>query len=295
MSTDTVAASAPTASESQVESQLRQLSAEQVREFFAGHRTVRHYQTGADGQPVPLPPEHLDAVLYAAQRAPTHSTSQLYSIIQVQHPQLRTEMATLTQNAHIATAGAAFVLCADMHRTAEILALASVERGEWPEVALHFALGDAVMAGQNLLTAAEMLGYQGCWIGGVLNHLPEIVSLLQLPTGVLPFAALTVGLSAETGADAGHAATPYRPRLSRETVVHTDHYREPSPAALQADIRQMNPIADRPGKPGDWVRLLQLYWGKGGGMEGREASYRAVKAQQGFTAQTDNTDNGGYR
>lgn len=265
------------AASSSSDTPLRHMSAEQVREFFAGHRTVRQYQTGENGQPLALPPEHLDAVLYAAQRAPTHSTAQIYSIIHLQKPELRGKMAELSGNAHINTAGAAFVLCADLYRTAQILEHGGHAAGHWPEVGLHFALGDAVMAGQNLLTAAEMLGYQGCWIGGIVNHLPEIVALLELPTGVLPFAALTVGLSAEN--------TPHRPRLNRETVVHADTYRIPTAEEIQADILRMNPIADRPGKPGDWVRLLKMYWGEGGGMEGREAGLHEVKAAQGFGPQ----------
>ena len=251
----------------------RQQTAEQVREFFAGHRTVRQYRTEG-GQPTPLPQDHLDAVLYAAQRAPTHSTSQLYSVVQLWDPAVRARMAELTGNAHIAAAGAAFVLCADIHRTAQILRLDGVEPGAWPDVANHFAVGDAVMAGQNLLTAAEMLGYQGCWIGGVLNHLAEIVELLELPAGVLPFSALTVGLSDED--------TPYRPRLERETVVHQDRYRLPDEAELRRNIEQMNPIAARGGQPGDWARLLKMYWGAGGAMEAREAGLSAVKERQGL-------------
>ncbi len=244
-----------------------------MREYFSGHRTVRQYRT-ENGQPIPLPGDHLDAILYAAQRAPTHSTSQLYSIVHLQDPQLRAQMAELTGNAHIATAGGAFVLCADMHRIQQILALSDVEPGAWPDVADHFAVGDAVMAGQNLLTAAEMLGYQGCWIGGVLNHLSEIVEVLGLPHGVLPFSALTVGLSDED--------TPYRPRLAREAVVHTDRYREIGTEELQQNIEQMNPIASRGGQPGDWARLLKMYWGAGGAMEQREAGLSSVKAQQGL-------------
>ncbi len=254
-------------------SNLRSLTPGEVREFFSGHRTVRQYRTEG-GQPIPLPADHLEAVLYAAQRASTHSTAQIYTIIQLESPEVRAKMAELTKNPHIASAGAAFVMCADLHRLEEFLALRGVERGDWPAVGTHFALGDAALAGQNLLTAAEMLGYQGCWIGGVINHLPEIVEFLALPAGVLPFAALTVGLSDED--------TPYRPRLQQRIIVHTDHYREVGTAELEENLTLMNPIADRPGKPGDWARLLALYWGKGGQMEAREGHYTQVRKEQGL-------------
>lgn len=44
----------------------------------------------------------------------------------------------------------------------------------------------------------------------------------------------------------------------------------------------MNPIAERPGKPGDWARLLKMYFGQGGGMEVREAGLVAALKRQGL-------------
>ena len=223
-----------------------------------------------------LPADHLDAVLHAAQRAPTDATAQLYSLIHLTDPERRARAAELTQNAHLATAGETFIVCADAYRVGRVLEVAGYEPGHWPAVAVHFGIGDAVMAGTNLLTAAEMLGYQGCWVGGVLHSLPELVELLELPAGVLPFAALTIGLSAEE--------PPLRPRVPRELAVHRDRYHRPSDEELRAATVQMNPIADRPGKPGDWARLLKMYFGAGGGMEGREPSLVATLAQQGLLA-----------
>lgn len=249
---------------------------EQVRAFFTAHRTVRLYQTAEDGSPLRMSAEELGAVLYAAQRAPTDATAQLYSLIHLTAPELRARMAELTTNAHIASASEAFVVCADARRVGRVLEAAGHAPGHWPAIGVHFGLGDAVMAGQNLLTASEMLGYQGCWIGGVLNALPEIVEELALPRGVLPFAALTVGRPAEDA--------PLRPRLPRELVIHTDRYRDGSPEELRAGTEIMNPIAARGGKPGDWALLLSRYFGAGGGMEGREPQLVATLRGQGLWA-----------
>ena len=246
-------------------------SPEQVRAFFDAHRTVRQYVT-ADGQPIPLPPEHLDVILHAAQRAPTDATAQLYSFVRLTDPAVRARVAELTTNAHIATASEAFVVCADVHRVRRVLEVAGYAPGEWPAIAVHFGIGDAVMAGTNLLTAAEMLGYQGCWIGGVLNGLPGIVELLALPEGVLPFAALTIGRPAED--------TPYRPRVPRPLVVHTDTYHVGTDDEIREATEVMNPIAARGDRPGDWARLLNAYFGAGGGMEKREPVLREVMAAQ---------------
>ena len=236
-----------------------------MRAFFGAHRTVRLYQ------PLTMPAEHLDTILYAAQRAPTDATAQLYSLIRLSG-EVRSRVAELTGNAHIASASESFVICADAFRVRQFVAHGGAEPGYSPASDLHFALGDAVLAGQNMLIAAEMLGYQGCWIGGVMNAPGDISALLELPPGVLPFAALTIGLSAED--------TPQRPRLPRELVVHENRYRLPSPGELAAAAELMNPIAARPGQPGNWIKLLSAYFAAGGSMEKREGPLRLLLQKQ---------------
>ncbi len=155
----------------------RQQTPEQVRAFFDAHRTVRHYRAEA------MPADHLDAILYAAQRAPTDATAQLYSFVRLTG-NVKERVAELTTNAHIASASESFVICSDTRRVRRLVEAAGYMPGQSPAIDVHFGLGDAVLAGQNMLTAAEMLGYQGCWIGGVMNGLAGIIDLLKLPQGV---------------------------------------------------------------------------------------------------------------
>lgn len=240
------------------------LSPEQVRAVFEAHRTVRHYASEA------MPPEHLDTILYAAQRAPTDATAQMYSLIRLTDPGLRAQLAERTANPHFGSAAEAFVVCLDVHRLRLLLERRGYVYGDWPAVAVHFGIGDAVLAGQSLLLAAELLGYQGCWIGGVLSALPEVLDLLALPPGVLPFAGLTIGRPAESPAQ--------RPRLARTLVVHENSYREPSAAELDAALTDMAPITAR----GDWAQSLARYFAVGGSMEDREPRLRAALRRQGF-------------
>ncbi|GHF30887.1 nitroreductase [Deinococcus metalli] len=248
------------------------LTPDEVRAFYDAHRTVRQYVTHEGGTPIPLPDEHLDVILHAAQRAPTDATAQLYSLVRITRPDLRARIAELTTNAHIASASEAFVVCADVQRVRRVLAVTGHEPGHWPAIAVHFGIGDAVMAGTNLLTAAEMLGYQGCWIGGVMNGLDGIISALNLPEGVLPFAALTIGRPAE------HA--PYRPRVPRPLVIHTDSYHAGTDDEIRDAVEVMNPIAARGRQPGDWARLMNAYFGAGGSMSKREPALRAALERQ---------------
>lgn len=240
------------------------MTPDEVNAFFDAHWTARQF---AD---VPMPPEHLDTILHAAQRAPTDATAQMYSFVRLRDPELRGWMAEATGNPHLASASEAFVVCADVHRLRLLLARRGYAWGEWPATAVHFAIGDAVMAGQNLLTAAEMLGYRGCWIGGVLSVLPEVVERLALPEGVFPFAGLVVGTPTE--------APRHRPRLPRKLVVHEDRYREPESLELEAAMNNMAPVTRR----GDWAQTLSRYFSPGGTMEAREPLLTATLAQQGF-------------
>ena len=210
-------------------------------------------------------------MLHAAQRAPTDATAQMYSFIQLSDPALREQVAELTVNPHFATAPLSFVICMDVHRLNLFLEHHGHERGKWPGVAVHFGIGDAVLAGQSMLLAAELLGYQGCWIGGVLTNLEALCELLALPEGVLPFAGLTIGRSAETPAQ--------RPRIARELVVHQDRYREPERAELDGMQADMAGITAR----GDWAQTLARYFASGGGMEAREVGLQKMLARQGLT------------
>jgi len=241
------------------------LSADQLRAFSDAHRTVRQYLPDA------VPAADLDAILHAAQRAPTDATAQMYSFIQLSDPAVRARVAELTGNAHMGQAPLSFVVCMDVHRLNLFLEHHGYERGEWPGVAVHFGIGDAVLAGQSMLLAAELLGYMGCWVGGVLNNLTGLTDLLGLPEGVLPFAGLTIGKSAET--------PEQRPRIARALVVHQDRYREPEASELGGMQTDMAAITVR----GDWAQTLARYFAKGGGMEQREVGLQHVLNRQGLT------------
>ena len=231
-------------------------SPQEVRHFFHSHFTVRKYKE------VAMPAEHLDVNLTTEQRAPTDATAQMYSFVRLIDPALRKEIATLSGNPHFATASEAFVICADVCRLQQILEAAGFEFAHIPHIAIHFGIGDAVMAAQNMLIAAEMLGYQGCWIGGVLTKIEDISERLQLPAGVFPFAGMTIGVPDEPA--------QFRPRLERTLVIHENFYQQLNSEKLQQSVVAMGPITAR----GDWAQTLARYFGKSGAMEEREVILR---------------------
>jgi FMN reductase (NADPH) len=236
---------------------------------FANHRTIRKYK------PQPLEDGHLEQILYCAQHAPTDATAQMYSFVRLTNPNLKARVAEITNNSHMATAPEAFIVCADVYRLKRLLEQRGYKFGAWSAVAIHFGIGDAVLAGQTMLHAAECLGYQGCWIGGVLSALEEITQLCQLPQGVLPFAGLTIGVPDETPAQ--------RPRIQPELVLHQNQYRLPEAHELETALDRMAAITTR----GDWAQTLSRYFAQNGTMEAREITLRHALEHQGFDHVSD--------
>lgn len=232
---------------------------------------LRNRASVRDYQRTPIPEEDVLAMLEAAQRAPTDATAQLYTILRIKDRALRSELARLAGGQkHIEDAAEFFVILADVHRLEKLLEFRGESMGRWPRTALHFAIVDAALAGANLATMAETLGYGICWIGGVLNRPLEVAELLDLPPGVLPVAGLTVGVPVERPKP--------RPRLPQSLVVHTDRYRDYSRESLESAYEAMAPIS----RNGDWLKILKHYFAKGGVMEARDAGYGQLVARQGF-------------
>ncbi|HEU4741931.1 MAG TPA: nitroreductase family protein [Meiothermus sp.] len=233
-------------------------------ELYQHRASVRKFK------PEPLREGDLEKILFAAQRAPTDATAQMYTILRVTDRDLRQEMARLANNEHVQTAAEFFLILADVHRLRRLVEHRGGSWGYWPRTAAHFGIVDAILAGSALATMAESLGYGICWIGGVLNGIREISELCGLPEGVFPVAGLCVGVPEVIPAP--------RPRLPRELVVYENTYREPDPAELDQAFEVMRSIT----RSGDWSKVLGRYFTSGGTMEQREGRYQRLAARQGF-------------
>ena len=75
---------------------------------------------------------------------------------------------------------------------------------------------DVALFAQNIAIAAESKGYGICYIGGVRNAPEEISELLNLPEGVAPMYAMTIGVPDE--------ANEVKPRLPVEAIIHENSY-----------------------------------------------------------------------
>ncbi len=240
----------------------------QALSVFWRRRTIRHFL------PHPIPQEHLDLILRAAQRAPTDATAQMYTLIRITDRDLRDRLATLAgDQEHIRQCAEFFIVCLDIYRLRRLVEHRGGVFEMGNRLAIVFGTLDAGLAAENLAIAAEMLGYGTCFIGGVQNAVDEIARLLHLPAGVLPVCGLCVGIP-----DPDRVPREPRPRLPRALVVHENTYRDYTDEDLEAAYTAMAPIT----RTRDWYTTLERYFTKGGVMSKRESIMARAWEQQGL-------------
>lgn len=179
--------------------------------LLSSHASVRKYQD------VTLSTEQLHEIIQVAQHAASSNFVQAYSIIHVTDKDKRTQLAELSKNPQqILTAGAVIVLCMDFYRVEKGAALLGKEIDYSHAESLLVGVTDVGLFAQNIAIAAESKGYGICYIGGVRNAPEEISNLLNLPDGVAPLYAMSIGVPDE--------ANEVKPRLPIEAIIHENGY-----------------------------------------------------------------------
>lgn len=233
---------------------------------FGEHRSIRYFL------PQPLAPGDLDRIVEAGRRAPTDAQGHMYALVRTTEWDLRDRLATLCANQqHIREAAEFFVVCLDVHRLRLLVELRGGVWGMEERIALIYGTSDATMVAQNMMVAAELLGYGTCYIGAVQNHTDLIAAELHLPPGVLPLYGLCIGV-----ADPAEIP-PLRPRIPRPLCFFDNRY----PAAFSAE--ELAGAYGAMSVKRDWYESVAAYFAAGGTMQGREAVMRRAWAQQGLT------------
>jgi len=232
---------------------------------FAEHRSIRYYL------PEPLKPGDLDLIIAAAMRAPTDAQGHMYTFVRITDAALRDRLATLCANQqHIRAAAEFFVVCLDVHRLRLLIEHRGGDFTMQARISLIYGATDATMAAQNMVVAAELLGYGACYIGAVQNNTDVIARELGLPPGVLPLYGLCIGVI-----DPAHVP-PIRPRIPRELCFvenrYPDHF---SAAELESAYAAMSVKRD-------WFESIGAYFSGDGTMAHREPVMARAWRQQGL-------------
>jgi nitroreductase len=226
------------------------------------HRSIRRYK------PEPIPREHIQRMMAAAQRASTGGTGQLYSLVRVTERELRERLAEMTGQAHVTSAAEFFIACLDTHRLRRLLEQRGLSPGVRP-LSLY-ATTDALLALANLATAAEALGYGICYVGSLQRELQALIARLHLPEGVCPLLGLCVGVADEWPEPS--------PRLPADVVFHENRYHEPTAEDLENCCAAMAGAT----YAGGWFNALSQYFTAGQEYETRERHWQAALTRQGF-------------
>ena len=175
------------------------------------HRTVRHYEKE------PIPREHIKNILLAGQGAASSNFVQAYSIIHVTDAEPKETIIQYANNKQqITECSDFFIFCADFKRLQVAGKMHHVDIKHENVENLLVATVDATLIAQNVMMAAESLGYGGCYIGGIRNNPAPLSELLQLPELVFPLFGMTLGIPAEQN--------DVKPRLPLEAIVHENKY-----------------------------------------------------------------------
>lgn len=209
------------------------------------HRSVRAYLSDA------LPSHTLETLVAAAQSAATSSNLQTWSVVAVEDPARKDQLAQLAGNqTHIRQCPLFLVWLADLARLHQLAAdRGSTAAGlDYLELFVT-AVIDAALAAQNATVAAESLGLGTVYIGGIRNRPEAVAETLQLPPHLFAVFGLCIGYP-----DPAKPAA-IKPRLPQAAVLHRETYH----LAQQQSIAEYNEVMHRfyesqqMNVTGDWV------------------------------------------
>ena len=165
-------------------------------EVIRNRRSIRLFQDS------PVEEEKLQAVLEAADAAPSAGNLQAYEIYLVKEPSARARLAsTLPRMEFFADVPAVLVFCANPERAV----IRYSDRGR-----SLYAIQDATIACTHAMLAATALGLATVWVGAFSEQ--AVTQALNLPAALRPVALLPVGYPGET--------VEARPRRILKDLVH---------------------------------------------------------------------------
>ena len=155
-------------------------------------RSIRKFK------PKPLSDNIVETLETVAQHAASSQFLNDWSAIRITDPAAKKRLAEIGGQPYIATAPLLYVFVLDEHRNAAIAASKGVETAS-DEFTLNGsyrytqAQNDAVLALHAMETAAYSLGLGCVILGSLLNDVPALIDLLNLPEYTYPVLGLAIG------------------------------------------------------------------------------------------------------
>lgn len=220
----------------------------QVLNVLYSHRSIREFKTDER-----IPSSHKEALERIAQRAATSCSGQMYSFVEIDDNNLRNELYEVCgKQSMIKDANLFYVVMADLFRLDRFVEEVGGKCNLGPLSGTIIAACDASFAAQNLVVAAEALGYGTIYIGTCGDRCMEVAKALQLPERVIPLFGLGIGIPAED--------PPLRPRINKSLIFHKNKYRYPTTLELDEAIDYMATKLDEEGYYADYTTEKEYRW-----------------------------------
>lgn len=199
--------------------------------FLHSHASCRQFTDD------PVTPEQEEVIVTTAQRSPTSSNLQAYSIVGVRDSGKKTKLAALCGNQdHVVQSSLFLVFCADLYRLRRLNEQRGYPFHGGDTELFVVATVDAALAASRALLAAQALALGGVMVGGIRNNPEQVCDLIGLPDLVYPLMGMSLG----------HPARPpkTKPRLPLEGIYFKEAY---SAADLDSAVEAYDRTIDEVG------------------------------------------------
>jgi len=182
-------------------------------ELLKSHRTIRKYQSTDISEDI------LNDILECGIRSSNTGNMQLYSVIVTRSQEKKMLLSPLHFNQPmVLQAPVLLTICFDINRFSKWCTLNNTNAAFFDLLWLLNGAIDSSILAQNICIAAENMGLGICYLGTTLYNAPEISKVLNLPLGVIPITALTIGYPEEM--------PELTDRLPLNGVVHFEEYKD---------------------------------------------------------------------
>ena len=194
-------------------------------ETMLNHKSIRKFKNRKIEKSI------VEKLVDVARHTSSSSFMQSYSIISVNNEQKKQAIADISNQQYIADSGHLFIMVVDQNRNMRI----AKENKQDTEVLGSFdrffiGASDALLASQNILLATESLGLGGVLLGSILNDVPKLIDILELPDFVFPVLGIAIGYPDQE--------PQHKPRLPKTVMHFEDTYK------VQEDINKTLEVYD---------------------------------------------------
>jgi len=219
-------------------------------ELMKRHASVRKYTDEK------IPADVLHEIIDAGRAAATWRNLQSYSIIVTEDQAIKDKVAEMVRMPYVSKCPVFLLFVGDLHRAGVAVEAAGGSIQATGVEPLLVSSVDAALAAQNVMLAAESLGYGGVFIGYVRNFAKEIAEIFGLPDHTYPITGLCLGRPVKVN--------PHKARLPYDAVVFQDKYGSVTPSVLTDYDKSQNDYLASLGAPlgSPWTEVAADQWGK---------------------------------